>query len=50
MYADLLFEIAETDLPPKKEPAEGEEEEEEDDETKDKRKRNTESKDQLKVI
>ena len=44
VYADLLFEIKETEVPPKKEKKEGEEEEEEDDETKEKRKRNAESK------
>ena len=50
MYADLLFEIKETEVPPKKEKKEGEEEEEEDDETKEKRKRNEESKSQLDII
>ena len=50
VYADLLFEIKETEVPPKKEKKEGEEEEEEDDEVKEKRKRNKESKDQLQII
>ena len=44
VYADLLFEIKETEVPAKKEPKEGEEEEKDDDETAEKRKRNTESK------
>ena len=50
MYAELLFEITETQLPPKKEPKEGEEPEEEDDETKEKRKRNEEATAQLKLV
>lgn len=50
VYADLLFEIKETEVPPKKEKKEGEEEEEEDDETKEKRKRNEESKEQMSTI
>ena len=50
VYADLKYEIQETDLPPKKEPKEGEEEEEEDDETKEKRKRNEESKAKMQII
>ena len=45
VYADLLFEIKETEVAPKKVKKEGEEEEEEDDEIKEKRKRNKESKD-----
>ena len=43
-FADLLLEVKETEVPPKKEPKEGEEPEEEDDETKEKRKRNEELK------
>ena len=43
VYADLIFEIKETEVPVKKEPKEGEKEEEETDEIKDKRKRNAES-------
>ena len=50
MYADLLFEISENEVPPKKEPKEGEEPEEEDDDTKAKRKRFEEATAQLDVI
>ena len=44
VYADLLFEIKDSECSPKKEKKEGEESEEEDDELKEKRKRNDESK------
>lgn len=50
VYADLLFELKETEVEPKKVPKDGEEPEEEDDDMKEKRKKNDAVKEQFSVI